>query len=88
MAELCGFCWKSIFSKVSCGSEDIIQNIPLESKQMTDYCFKKVKAVSQGVFWQMAGVWIFYENVDPIFLQFFVNKRTHFFSKKLSWLSR
>ena len=50
MAELCSFCWKSIFSKVSCGSEDIIQNIPLESKQMTDYCFKKVKAVSQGGF--------------------------------------
>ena len=50
MAEFCSFYWKSIFSKASCGSQDIIQNIPLESKQMIIYCFRRVKAVKQEVF--------------------------------------
>ena len=83
MAELCNFCWESIFSKASCGSQDIIQNIPLESKQMTDYCFRRVKAVSQEAFSfeKMAGVHKFFEHLDPIFHQFFVNKRTNFFFK-------
>ena len=53
MAELFIFFWKSIFSKVSCGSQDIIQNIPLGIKQMIDYCLRRVKAVSQegDCFW-------------------------------------
>ena len=51
MAELCSFCWKSIFNKASCGSQDIIQII------MTDYCFRRVNAVSQGPFsGKIAGV--------------------------------
>ena len=57
MAELLNFCWKSIFSKVSCGSQDIIQDITLQIKQMSDYGLRIVKAVSQkGFFWRMAGV--------------------------------
>ena len=56
MAELCNFYWyvcKTIFSKTSCGSQDIIHNIPLDSKQMTDYCFRRVKTISQEVcFWR------------------------------------
>ena len=55
MAELFSFCWKSIFSKASCGSEDIIQNIPLESKLVIDYCFRRVKAVSQEAFFLANG---------------------------------
>ena len=83
MAELCSFYWKSIFSKVSYGSQDIIQNIPLESKQMTDECFRRVKAVNQEMFffWQMAGVWNFFFNFDLIFHQFVVNERKTFFFK-------
>ena len=50
MARLCGLCWKSIFSKASCGSQDIIQNISLKAIKMKDYCFIRVKAVSQEVF--------------------------------------
>ena len=39
---------------------------------MTDYRFGRVKAVSQEFFLgQMAGVWNFFENFDPIFHQFF-----------------
>ena len=34
MPELCIFCWKSILSKASRGgSQDIIQNIPIELKK-------------------------------------------------------
>ena len=73
MAELFSFCWKSIFSKVSCGSQDIIQNVSLEMKQMSDYCLRRVKAVSQeGFFGGMAGIWNFFENFDPICHQFWL----------------
>ena len=52
--------------------------------------FWEEPCTSQEAFfsWQMAGIWIFFENFDSIFHQFFVNKRrTIFFSKKLSWLA-
>ena len=89
MPELCSFCWNSIFSKASGGSQDITRNIPLELKQMTDYCFRRVKTVSQEAFFgQMVGVSIFFENFDPIFYNFFVNKRTNaFLQKKLCWFT-
>ena len=50
-------------------SASIIQNIPLESKQITDYCFRRVKAVNQETFFgmQMAGVWNL-KKFDDIFL--------------------
>ena len=51
------FLLKSIFSKVSCDSQDIIQNISLEIKQMSDYRLKKVKAVSQEGFWVRITAW-------------------------------
>ena len=50
MAELCSFLWKSIFSKASWGSQDVIENIPLESKQMTDYCFESQSSEPGGIF--------------------------------------
>ena len=57
MTKLCSFRCKYIFSKASVGSQDIIQNIPLESKQMTNYCFRRVNAVGQEAFFgQMSGV--------------------------------
>ena len=86
MAELCSFYCKFIFSKASCGSHDIIQNIPLESKQITVFFFRRVKAVSQEAFfckWQVLE--FFFENFNPIFHEFFVNKiRTIFFFQKSS----
>ena len=55
MAELCSFFFfsGSTFSaRALDGSQDIIRNIPVESKQMTDYFFRRVQAMSQeALFW-------------------------------------
>ena len=71
ISELCSFCWKSIFSKISCGSQDIIRNIPLELKQMTDYCVSRVKAVSQVAI--SLGKWQEFEIFLKILTQFFIS---------------
>ena len=71
MAELCSFLWKSIFSKASWGSQDVIENIPLESKQMTDYCFESQSSEPGGIFfgkWQLFE--IFLKILTPFLISF------------------
>ena len=46
---------------------------------MTDYCFEESKQLGQ-----MAGVWNFFENFDPISHQCLVNKRKTIFFQKSS----
>ena len=69
MAELCSFCGKSIFSKASFA----VAKRPFDRfwSKLQGLC-KKVLSylVSQeAFFWQMAGVWNFFDNFDPIFHQ-------------------
>ena len=83
MAELCSFCWKFIFSKVSYSSHDIIQNSSLEIKQMSDYCLRRVEAVSQdGVFFLADGRYLkFFWKFWPYFSSFFCKYKNNFFFK-------
>ena len=65
------FCWKSIFSKDSCDSQDIIEDIPFESKQLTGYCFRRIKEVShETFFWAMQVFKIFLKMLTLLFISF------------------
>ena len=85
MAELCSFCWKFIFSKDSCGSQDIIQSITLESKQMTDYYFRRRRWFFfwQTCFWQRC-LKFFWKFWPFFFIRFLYKKRTKFFFQRSS----